>query len=53
MESRQMVLMNVFAGQHENKGIEKRLVDKQGEGRNHTILYNNYPKFVFILYIYR
>ena len=45
-----MVLMNVFAGQHENKDIEKRLVDKRGEGR---ILYSNYPKFMFILYTYR
>ena len=53
MESRKTVLMNVFAGQHENKDIEKRLVDKRGEGRNHTILYSNYPKFVFILYTYR
>ena len=44
-----MVLMNVFAGQHENKEIGNRLVDQRGEGRNHVILYSNYPKLVFIL----
>ena len=34
MESRKTVLMNVFAGQHENKDIENRLMDtSRGEER--------------------
>ena len=36
MESRKMVLMNLLQGSNGKAGIEKRLVDTEGEGEGGT-----------------